>query len=342
MTPQQQFLRWWVHQLRTYDCDSSIFMMKYVIDRMELNTEQRFWFCWIYANTYQVATAWVIFNEFPDYENTPQARIARWSHTERHRLPYQKDQKWLRGNLGDTFKSYQDYIGEGSQQERFAPLTNPHTARLNFDTLWWAIIDRFHRFGRYTAWFYMQALSEICGLKLEPPHMFLSSPSSVAPRAGLCYAIGEDFWATKGHPMDEHQYRVLNYQAAKMLSYIRTVFPELELLPVRADYFSMETSLCSFKKLFRTTNGRYLGYYLDRQAEDITKTASMDWPGINWRLLWDARHECLLPQLVRNTVDKSLYSLYTDTDGSILCNDSLLQNQLDSHFLARTTQHPLL
>jgi len=55
----------------------------------------------------------------------------------------------------------------------------------------------------------------------------------------------------------------------------------------------METCLCSFKKLFRENHGRYLGYYLDRQAEEIIKAESDGWYGIDWNVLWQSREETI-------------------------------------------------
>jgi len=67
-------------------------------------------------------------------------------------------------------------------------------------------------------------------------------------------------------------------------------FPELAN---QIDFFTMETCLCSFKKIFREHHGRYLGYYLDRQAEEIIKAEGDGWYGIDWDVLWQARNETI-------------------------------------------------
>lgn len=332
MNRQETFLRWWLYQLRTFDCDPAIYAMKYIIRRLELNVEQRYWFCWIYANTYQLPTAWVIFNEFPDFENTPVDRLDKWCKANKARLPYQKDQKWLRGCLGETFASYKANIGGCDTQDEFfqmflgnvAPISN----RDNSTRVWTMVTKGFHKFGRYTAWFYLQALKEVCGLPLEPTSLMLDSDASATHRAGLCLALGRDEWAAKGTKFDSRMLRELDDGAAGLLTRAKA-FPGLSRLPVGADYFSMETSLCAFKKLFRREQGRYLGFYLDRFAEDITKTASCDWPGINWDLLWDARNECLLPELNNSGVAKSKYDLFLDYGIFI---DGPLQDRLDTWF----------
>ncbi len=288
MNPKTKlFIRWWVHQLRTFDCDPAIVAMKYIINRMELNIEQRYWFCFLYANTYQLPTAWVLFNEFPDYENVPQARIEAFSRENIGRLPYQKDQKWLRGNLGQTFKSYRENLSYFKQADWFA-LCQRSNGINNFTELWVAVLKGFYKFGRYTAWFYLQALKEVCGLALEPTSLMLSFDSSRTHRQGLCLALGLPTETSNG---------VLDASAAFILDIVRTKVSGMNNLPVQPDYFSMETSLCSFKKLFRLQQGRYLGYYHDRFSEDIMKTTGAMWPGINWKLFWDFREECLLPQM---------------------------------------------
>ena len=57
------------------------------------------------------------------------------------------------------------------------------------------------------------------------------------------------------------------------------------------DNFSMETALCAYKKLWRVKRGRYVGYYLDRQSEEIQKAEQDGWQGIHWDVLWQAREE---------------------------------------------------
>lgn len=332
------FIRWWVQQLWTLDCDPSIYMMQYVIDRMELNEEQRFWFCWIYANTYHLPTAWVIFNEFPDYENTPIDRISRWSDNNRARLPYQKDQKWLRGCLGETFGSYKAWVGLDTQRSRFnrALPINVGFPRDNFQILWTTILKDFHKFGRYTTWFYLQTLKEVCKLDLEPTSLMLDFDASATHRAGLCYALGYDSWAAKGYKFSPEQFKVLDFEASTILYEVKRYFPT-QNLPVKADYFSMETALCSFKKLFRRKQGRYLGFYLDRQAEDITKTASMDWPGINWKLLWDARDECIPPGMNFSAVEKSKFNWFLDTGDFLPRN--LFGVKLQERYMLESPKH---
>ena len=80
------------------------------------------------------------------------------------------------------------------------------------------------------------------------------------------------------------------------------------------DFFTMETCLCSFKKIFREHHGRYLGYYLDRQSEEIEQAEKDGWDGIDWTVLWQARNETLDERLAhRSKIDKEKFTFYTRT-----------------------------
>ena len=80
------------------------------------------------------------------------------------------------------------------------------------------------------------------------------------------------------------------------------------------DLYEMETLLCSFKKIFREKQGRYLGYYLDRQAEEIKKVENDGWAGIDWQVFWDARKETLQKkQYESNAIRKELYKSFLKT-----------------------------
>ena len=305
------FLRYWCYQLKTYDCDPALYMMQYLFHRFEFNTEQKYWLCWLYANTYHLPTAWVMWNEFPDFENVGVDRLRQWELDNKPRLPYQKDQKWLRGRLADNFLAYQENVyqdGDCVDQEHYWRTMGNH-----FPDAWFHLLSpRFPRFGRYTAWFYLQALNECCGHEFVAPSLFLTADSSKQPREGLMLASGTDDLVAMERFADD-----LIVCAQEILAG--------EALPVRADRFSLETSLCAWSKMPRgAPKGRYLGYYLDRVADDINATAKHGWAGIHWGALWESRSEVLLPEMNQNGVSKPAMDVFP-TSGAYATQDGLLR-----------------
>jgi len=139
-------------------------------------------------------------------------------------------------------------------------------------------------------------------LPIEPSSLMLEDfDGSRSHRNGLCMALGLDDWYDQKLTIEQLAY--LDAQSYLILEEVKKEFPN-------TDYFDMETCLCSFKKLFRVKHGRYLGYYLDRQAEEIKQCESDGWYGIDWQPMWDARKEILNSKLLTNKIDNSKMDLY--------------------------------
>lgn len=297
---RQLFKDYYVWSVRYNDCDPALFLANYINNRMELNIEQRYWFAWLYGNTYHLPTAWIIANEFPDFENVNIETLTKWNNENYKRLRYQTDNKWQKGHLPKMFESYKACIGERSQKKFFTSLLVAD-AKESFNIVNGYVIKNFFKFGRYLTWFYLQMLKETCDLAIEPSTLLLTDDSSRSHCKGLMFAVAKEEWATdRKFKLTAEQAAYLQKEADDILAELRNEHPELNF-----DFFGMETILCAFKKIFRTTHGRYLGYYLDRQAEDIIKCENDGWHGIDWELLWQGREENIDSDLLHNVVDKS-------------------------------------
>lgn len=301
------FIKWFAWSVKYKDCDPSIWLTNYLHRRYEHNTEQKFWFAWLYANTYQLPTSWVLFNEFPDFELATFDKLDKWNSENYFKLYYQTDCKYNKEHLPFMFKSYKENINKKDQKTTFISYYGDNENQ-SFWNLYNLILDKFYKFGRYTAWFYLQHLKHTCNVNIEPPTLLLDDYSgSKSHRNGLLFALGEDHKINE--KLTKKEYQILENKAAEILQEIRNRFPENKK---EFDNFSMETCLCSYKKLFRVSRGRYLGYYIGRQYEDIIKTKNGNWPGIEWEVLFQARKETLDPKVLENFTDASRYSEFLD------------------------------
>jgi hypothetical protein len=285
---REAFIRWYAWSLKYDDCDPAVWATNYLNERYEHNDEERIWLAWLYGNTYQLPTAWVLKNEFPDFELATVDRITEWNTANYKRLRYQTDTKWNKGHLPVMFASYQKFIGNKSQREVLESYYGENESR-NFDNLWNVIKGDLHKFGRYSTWFYMQHLKHTAGIRINPTSLMLDDYSgSRSHRNGLLYALGkDDLCDTK---FTQSEYASLESESTSILVETKQRFPDLIN---QIDFFTMETCLCSFKKIFREHHGRYLGYYLDRQAEEIMQSEKDGWYGIEWEVLWQARNETI-------------------------------------------------
>jgi hypothetical protein len=234
-------------------------------------------------------------------------RLREWNNENYSRLRYQTDTKWNKGHLADQFESYKEWVGGRTQAEAFAELCTGDKYE-NFKNVWEAV-NSLHKFGRYTSWFYIQTLKQCAELDVDVSSLWLHDYSgSKSHRNGLCYALGVDDLV--GTRLTPEQISWMEDEGASILSEVKNVFPNSAH---KADFFAMETALCSFKKLFRKSRGRYLGYYIDRQAEEIRQLEKDGWAGIDWTPMWDARRETLRNEYLTNVVNKGKMEIFLDT-----------------------------
>ncbi len=303
---EQIFKDWCGWSLKNHDCDPALWLLNYLFKRFEHNLEQKYWIAWIYGTTYHLPTAWIIWNEFPDFELVNQSRLQKWNDENFKRLRYQTDTKWNKGHLPQQYASYKRWVlhdnPEGTQRARFKKLMNKP-----FEYIWLSIVNNMHKFGRYSTWYYLQTLEECVGVPIYPNNLKLNDHSgSKSHRNGLLYALShEDLINQK---LDSNTIFYLEHQAARLKKELK------DESNIDMNFYQMETLLCSFKKIFRNRDGRYLGYYLDRQAEEIKKVEQDEWNGIDWQVFWDGREETLHPKLAASKqIRKDLFSVFLDT-----------------------------
>ncbi len=306
---REAFIRWYAWSLKYDDCDPAVWCTNYLHKRYEHNDEERIWLAWLYGNTYQLPTAWVLKNEFPDFELATVDRMNQWNTANYKRLRYQTDTKWNKGHLPTMFESYQNFIGDRTQRETLESYYGS-TEEENFDALWRVIKNSLHKFGRYSTWFYLQHLKHTAGILVTPTSLMLDDyDGSRSHRNGLLCALGRH--DDMDRKLTTAEYANLESQAYEILCETEARFPELSS---QIDYFTMETCLCSFKKIFREHHGRYLGYYLDRQAEEIKQAEQDGWYGIDWDVLWQARNETIDLRLDQDRgIDKDRFSSFLNT-----------------------------
>jgi len=296
----EAFIRWFVWGLRTTDVDPPIALLNYIFDRQEYNIEQKFWIVFLYGCTYQPVTSYCIWNEIPDYENVNIERLMIWNTKNYNHLRYQTDTRYAKGYLPEMYLSYKEAVGE-NQLDTFMALCSSQDKKENYKKVFNFAKTKFHKFGRYMSWYYCQALAECVGLPIEPTSLLFEDSGSDSHRNGMCLVVGKDEWTSRYYEDNKKFYRDIKYDNDKV-SYlqnkadgiIREIKRRYPDVAHDVNYFRMETALCSFKKLFRKRSGRYLGYYLDRQAEEIRQVEQDPWPGIEFKIFWDYRKERLL------------------------------------------------
>ena len=292
------YVEYYINMYKVGDIDPAIWMMKYIIDRQELNKDQVLWLCFLYAVTYQLPSAYLIWNEYPDLELIDEERINKWWQPEVYnKIPFQKDKLKQRPLFPQTVLSYQQLLNGKTQSEYFDEILNK-SPEANFNLLWNKLYKNIKHFGRFSVWNWVQVLKDVAGYKIKPNTLFLGEANAKTHTCGICMACNMDD-KLKHYKFTDEEIEYMNKATDEMKQAIQQ-------MNIPVDEFAIETVACAYKKIWRNYQSRYVGYYLDRQAEDI-KHLQKYFHGVDWNLLWQARSECLHSYMNKFEIDTSRY-----------------------------------
>jgi hypothetical protein len=284
-----EYLRYHADSSKARDIDPANDCLRYVADRFELNTEQRYWLAFLYATCYSATTTFFIYNEFPDFETVNIPRLRRWWDRNRERLIFQTDRRWTRSRNQwvDCVRSYQDLVDPyGSQAGVFRALRQGNRWK-TYDSAF-GYFSKLFTFGRFTMFLYLEMVRTLTGEDLEPYALDLAEAES--SRNGLCFALGLDGLVTDGQRLSKPTLMDLTKK-------FRGVMDRIATLPVEhKTVWSVETTLCAYKKF--KYGDRYVGYYIERSRKELDQMSASVPDGVEWSVLWDFRREIYAPQFL--------------------------------------------
>ena len=85
------FIEFYKNSKIAQDIDPGDNIAKYLVDRLELNRNQTIWFCFLNAITYQLPSAFMLINEYPDLELVDIVRLTEWWDKVQKDCPVQQD-----------------------------------------------------------------------------------------------------------------------------------------------------------------------------------------------------------------------------------------------------------
>jgi hypothetical protein len=260
------------------DVDPSYSMLRYLCERFELNIEQRYWLAFLYATCYCGPTVYYIYNEFPDFENVNEDRLERWWAANREKLYFQTDRRWVRSRNQwcDMFRSYKKHVGALSQEQLFKTFRTPIRYQ-TYDNAW-AGLSSVYQMGRFAMFLWLEAVHVVTDFPMRPLTMDINSAESC--KNGLLYALGRP--ELIGVPLNKTSMFGLQQQFDALVRELSNEHPGNNV-------WNIETTLCAYKKY--RLGKRWVGYYLDRQHDEIANMQSKVTEGVAWSVLWDYRRE---------------------------------------------------
>lgn len=296
--------------IKTGDVDPAYPLLSWIMDELSLDTEERYWLCFLYGHFYHVACAYWVFINFPNIYDIDLNELRQWENENYRRLEYQDDRKRERGKFAKCVESYIKQVNKyGSQKDMFRAMMTKDKYQSFMNIYRWCR-EKIYGFGRYTAFYYTETLARCMNHNLDAPEIFY--PEAESPRLGMQYALN--------YFPQRINYDYLNKSTEQVLSMLKRYCPE-------ADHMYFESCLCAYKGLWKRR--RYIGYYIDRSQEEIIAMEKNT--GEDFSRLWQAREE-VFPHYMLGELNgwqgrrKHLYNVFANTGK--LVNLDLIEHEL--------------
>jgi len=289
---REVFLRFYEFHLKYKSHPGGVYYaFPYIFEKLKMNQEQKYWFCFINGVTQNVVTTFEIFQNFPSLENLDLKKLSSYFRLNYLKFGWDSDRKWVKNKFESCIEDYKKHLG-GKTQEDFFNKFCFSTPKENFNRVWDYVINEFAYFGRLSTFSYLEYL-KIAGLNIDCSTLFLEDiEGSKSHRNGLCKVLGRD-------DLDWHDKLNPNFKGDYSLECINWLVREGEQLLKEAlerqncpetNYFTLESTLCCYKSWHRL-NRRYPNVYNDMFYERIKRHERL------WKkkmdFFWQLRQECL-------------------------------------------------
>ena len=246
--------------------------------------EDRTWWAFLYSTCYCIPTACALYRSLP-LSGLEEIDLDEFWVEKKSSLVFQSDRKYV-GIMNKFIPMVQDFISrtKGRPWEYMRSLMeNSHEGRI-YETLYKEVTGWFY-FGRFGAILFIDTFRKCLGIRFEISSYDWSRGSTTT--SGLYNAFYRDedailFDAGK-KALSKSDKEWLDAKKNLVLKVLKKRFPKSHW-----DTISITRIFCTYRKLYKGT--RYLGYYVDRQQEEL-KILERGFPEFSetWRLLWYLR-----------------------------------------------------
>ena len=277
--------------MRMDEIDPAAPMLKYIAKALSLNRDQKFWLAYLYSACYSAPTAFYMLMNLPRVQDLTPQSASLWWLKHKSKLLFETDRIYVKNNdhLPAMLMSYKAFAGDSDGAAFDALLQS--SPEESYRYIYKHLDDCLFYFSRYSLFMYLETIYNLTGFPIWADGINLKE--ALSTRNGLCFLLGLDSWVRhkKDHTenLNDEQYAYLQRELEKLYKELITKFPSIP-----TTYWNLETSLCAYKKLFFKT--RYVGYYIDRQLQELIKMQELAPLGADWSLLWRFRREHFDPR----------------------------------------------
>lgn len=272
--------------MRMDEIDPAAPMLKYIAKAFKLDIEQKLWLAYLYSTCYSAPTAYYMFVNLPQIQELNERYILNWWIKHKNKLVFESDR--LRVKTQNQFPkmilNYKNLV-TNSAVHFFLKFCTASPER-NYNNIYNYLEKNLYYFGRYSLFMYLETVYNLTDLRIWADTLILKE--ALSSRNGLCFLLGLDSWvrrqSVKQENLSDEQYKYLQMKLFELFESLTKKYPAIP-----TTYWNLETSLCAYKKLFFKT--RYVGYYIDRQLQELLKMQGLAPMGADWNVLWQFRRD---------------------------------------------------
>lgn len=284
----------WIGYKRYYALKHNIGEYDYFNNQMiglskmfSLDEEQRCWLSFLFSLSYSIPTTWILFFEFPYYNNFSIKKFSKFWLENKKKLIFSSDRTKVKNfDLPPKMvESYKRVMGANQIDtvQKSLVYGDKHSS---YNKLY-ALCNEFYYFGRFSIDLYVETTTKLLGLDVELDKMNWNNKTNESIRNGLLYTLAMDEYVTQHHQkpkkeLTKQDFALLDNSLKNLIKQIKNDF--------LTDSWIVCACLCSWKKMFWGV--RYPGYYLDRQLEQLKQIEELN-PDVSFLPIWELRKQTM-------------------------------------------------
>lgn len=291
---REVFLRFYDWSVRHRSFPGGVhYVLPYIAEALELDTEGRYWLAWLNANTQNPVTSLLLLREAPRLQDWRRA-VGFWRSNYKA-LDWDTDRRYHKARFEDALTGYAEAVSCGC----FTP--QHKYFRVGFEwQAWWERAFALPTMGRLSTWSYLEYLRILLGPSMVPDAdtlMIEDIQGSRSHRNGLALLYGAEEWIVDkqlGHPSVTDEIYKDPVRMELLGRWAHDLFQDAQQRTPGADRLSLESALCTYKS-WHKPNRRYPGVYNDMLYNRLL-SAENRW-GKRFGLIWEARARALPERL---------------------------------------------
>lgn len=259
-------------------------LMRSYFKKHNLSKDDRVWWVLLYSSSYCMGTACILQQEL-DYKTFTKYQAEQFWADNKQRLIFQSDRRYIK-----NMNQFVDIVEEFIQRSKHHPWQYlqqflKETPEETYDALY-KEVSSWRYYGRFSTILFLYNINKLMGIPMDSKKYDWKNGKTTT--AAIFNAVYEDeradeFEDTASISSSDKQF--LNNFLRKLMVRLSSKYPEKNWTVM-----GVTSDLCSYRKLFKQT--RYLGYYVDRQQEELIWLQDR-WPEYQdlWQDFWADRKQ---------------------------------------------------